>query len=544
MFIMSAEQKITATYQITCSAAEIKSAVREIAWEQTVEIPENLATAPNILSQVVAQIVSITPLGNDNRFAAVLEYNAALASAQLPQLLNLIFGNISLKNNIRLAELTLPGELLARWHGPNYGLAGLREMLGVFDRPLLATALKPRGATAQQLADIAGQFALGGGEIVKDDHNLVEASLDEFKRRVSQCQAAVTQANMRTGRYCLYLPNVCAPADAVERYLEFLMGLGVRGMMMAPFLAGLDVVRSLAARYRLVVMAHPAFTGTFFHDQRHGIEPGILLGTLFRLAGADISIFPNYGGRFCFSREECAGIAACLRNNLGNLRPAWPAPAGGMKFENIPALAEQFGPDAIYLCGGALLGHGKELRESTAALLGKVREHFKERLAAPQLGFTSACEYTAPPSSPPMLKSGESARLPAGVVVEHLPFQSGFSWQGRRPEEYKAAPDLPFKDVSRYELLGRNGEQAKFDLRYFEIAPGGYSSLEKHVHTHAIIALRGRGILRVGLRLYALQPFDVAHVPPLAAHQLRSATDEPFGFFCIVDHERDKPVAP
>ena len=100
------------------------------------------------------------------------------------------------------------------------------------------------------------------------------------------------------------------------------------------------------------------------------------------------------------------------------------------------------------------------------------------------------------------------------------------------------------RGVRRVELAGRFGERTRTDLRYFEIEPGGYSSLEKHLHTHIVIGARGRGVLVIGNRRETLKPMDVAHIGPLEVHQLRNETPEPFGFFCIVDHDRDRPMAP
>jgi len=102
-----------------------------------------------------------------------------------------------------------------------------------------------------------------------------------------------------------------------------------------------------------------------------------------------------------------------------------------------------------------------------------------------------------------------------------------------------------FKSVTRHELIGGFGENTAFDLRYFQIEPGGFSSLEKHVHEHAIVCIRGAGTLTVGDKTYTLKPFDAAYVPPLAVHRLSNDfQNEPFGFLCIVDRERDRPVKP
>jgi quercetin dioxygenase-like cupin family protein len=112
---------------------------------------------------------------------------------------------------------------------------------------------------------------------------------------------------------------------------------------------------------------------------------------------------------------------------------------------------------------------------------------------------------------------------------------AAFRWEGVEEKPYKAAGG--WDGVRRFALAARDG----FELRYFEIAPGGYSSLEKHEHAHVVIALRGRGRALVGREVVELAPFDVVETPPLAAHRWVNAGDEPFGFLCTVDAQRDRP---
>jgi ribulose-bisphosphate carboxylase large chain len=117
-----------------------------------------------------------------------------------------------------------------------------------------------------------------------------------------------------------------------------------------------------------------------------------------------------------------------------------------------------------------------------------------------------------------------------------------FKWSGRSVEEYKTDNDFDFSGINRQELIGKSGEKTSFDLRYFEIEPEGYSSLEKHVHEHVIIGVRGNGVLIKENSSFNIAVHDIAYVSPLEKHQLRNEGKEPFGFFCIVDHKRDKPV--
>ncbi len=119
-----------------------------------------------------------------------------------------------------------------------------------------------------------------------------------------------------------------------------------------------------------------------------------------------------------------------------------------------------------------------------------------------------------------------------------------FSWEGVPVQAYKPAVEsaLAWEGVTRQTLVGSSSEPTAFHLRYFEIAPGGFSSLERHRHAHAVIAVRGRGRVRVGDETFDARPFDLIYVPPEEAHQFINADPhEPFGFLCPVDAQRDPP---
>lgn len=518
------------SYAVICDADEIDREARDLVLEQTVEVPESLITDPDIRERVVGRVDSIAPAG-DGRWQVRAAYRTALVCDQIPQLLNLLYGNISIKKHIRLESVDWPASLLDLFPGPNWGLDGLRRRLGVYDRPLLATAIKPRGASNEQFAAIAGEFALAGGDLIKDDHNLAECDLEAFRARVGLCQEAVDRANARTGRATIYAPNLSVPLEQIEPHLDLLVRLGVGGIMIAPYILGLDALRGIAARYPFVLLAHPTFSGAYYRGAEHGIAPELALGDLMRICGADISIFPHHGGRFALTPDECRGIGAALRRPLGRLRPAFPAPAGGMKLDRVASMAETYGLDTVFLVGGALLSHDGGVAAGATAFLDAIRAHFGERLETPQADQPGACDLDGEPTRPD--------------AAERLPFDpAAHAWADRPPVAYKASADLPFQGVARHELIGMHGEKTNFHLRYFEVAPSGFTSLERHRHTHTVIAVRGRGLLIQGDERRPLAPLDIAYIPPMAVHQLRNETAEPFGFFCIVDAQRDRPIAP
>jgi ribulose-bisphosphate carboxylase large chain len=212
------------------------------------------------------------------------------------------------------------------------------------------------GLSPGALADLAYRLALGGIDLIKDDHGLADQPFCPFDERVRRCAVAVQRANAETGGTSVYLPNVTAPAAEIPRRARFAKEAGAGGLLFCPGLAGLDTMRTLADDdgLALPILNHPALLGGLALGPHNGIAPGLLYGALSRLAGADGAIFPNYGGRFALTPVQCRDIAGGCAADLSGLAPSWPVPAGGMTLERVPELRDFYGPDCILLIGGDL----------------------------------------------------------------------------------------------------------------------------------------------------------------------------------------------
>jgi mannose-6-phosphate isomerase-like protein (cupin superfamily) len=117
-----------------------------------------------------------------------------------------------------------------------------------------------------------------------------------------------------------------------------------------------------------------------------------------------------------------------------------------------------------------------------------------------------------------------------------------FHWEGVDVLAYKQEGSAPFKDVTRQVLFDSADPPAQ--LRYFEVAPGGHTTLERHAHVHSVMVIRGRGQCLVGSQAYELGANDLVAVPPMTWHQFRAAPDSPLGFLCLVAARRDRPQLP
>ncbi|WP_242464748.1 RuBisCO large subunit C-terminal-like domain-containing protein [Halorhodospira abdelmalekii] len=354
------------TYQLTCRPDEDpEDKARGIALEQSAELPAR-CIPEHVYDQVVPTIECLEPLDSGaGRYRLVLDFPEAITGLEPTQLINNLFGNISLKSGIRLDEVTWTPNLLRTLGGPRYGVDGVRELLGIGRRPMTSTALKPLGLDTATLAGFCADFARGGIDLIKDDHGLCNQATSPFHERLLACQRAVNEANAETGGHSLYLPNVTAPQGALAERLDAAQEAGCRAVLICPFITGLDTLLWAREHYDMALMAHPAFAGAIAGAE-HGIDPALLLGEMTRLFGADMVVYTNAEGRFpTYDQALCDRINDRLWRPLGAaaagesaIRPALPTPGGGVDAARAPYWAERYGPDVVLLIGGSLYAQG------------------------------------------------------------------------------------------------------------------------------------------------------------------------------------------
>lgn len=368
------DASLRVTYEVRARAGDIAARAEVLLLEQAVELPRAVAARdPWVAAHILGCVEEIRPAGDD-QYLVTLTQPLATTACDPAQLLTILFGNSSLQPDVGLADVDLPEAAFDWLPGPRAGLGGLRALTGVAGRPLLATALKPMGLRPAQLASLCGTFARAGIDLIKDDHGLADHSFCPFEARVEACLRAVDDVARETGRRALYVPSLMGTPDRVMRQLAFAREAGAGMVLISPMVVGLPLLHQMASLPDgLPVLAHPAFGGVL-----RAAEPA-LFGKLFRWFGADAVIFPHAGGRFSYSEETCRALADALRAPHPRARPAFPAPAGGIRVERIGELLEFYGPDAILLVGGSLYEAGDALFERTRQLVDRVGRAAQER---------------------------------------------------------------------------------------------------------------------------------------------------------------------
>jgi ribulose-bisphosphate carboxylase large chain len=363
--IYVSEERFHVTYRIVGNEQTAYGIAREICLEQTVELPDSMLESGDLLEKVVGRIEACNKT-EYNVYRAVISYAVETTGFEFPQLLNVIFGNTSMKAGIRVEDLFLSQSLLKAFQGPRFGREGIRQLLNKPQGPIIGTALKPMGHSPEALAETAYRLALGGIEVIKEDHGLSNQSFAPYKERVERCVEAVQRANHETGRTSLYAPNVTGPVDQVLARALFAVRNGAGGIEIAPGLAGWDTIRLLrdSEDILLPIFFHPALLGTYTISYEFGVALPVLFGKIPRLAGADAVIFTNYGGRFPTSRNDCERLKEAAVQQVDGHKPVLLMPGGGMTLQRITEIVDFYGQDVIILISGGLFSSGTDLVEN------------------------------------------------------------------------------------------------------------------------------------------------------------------------------------
>lgn len=346
-----------ATYQLQAdSMQEAEDWAKAVAREQTIECIDEGVPHAWILGELLGQVLSVMHQG-DRTFVSRISFNADITGNEMPQLMNVLYGNTSIHVGVKLVGLDFDPEVLAPFPGPQFGIEGIRRVVGRKTGPLLCTVLKPMGQTPDELAELAYQSALGEADMIKDDHSLSMQKWAPFQSRVETIAKAVAKANAQTGRNTIYAPSMLCPIDKIEERATFAVGAGAGGYLLMPGHTSWDSIRFLASRsdLSLPIMCHPSGIGTFCNSEANGMSHQMMYAAYPRLAGADVSIYPSYGGRYGFSRELCVQVAEDCLDPRGMFRPILPSPGGGMRLEIAKTQFDMYGNDALYLFGGAAM---------------------------------------------------------------------------------------------------------------------------------------------------------------------------------------------
>ena len=89
-------------------------------------------------------------------------------------------------------------------------------------------------------------------------------------------------------------------------------------------------------------------------------------------------------------------------------------------------------------------------------------------------------------------------------------------------------------DVKMRMLIGPDDGAPTFNMRMFDVAPGGHTPRHSHDWEHEVYVLAGEGVVLAGGEELAVTRGECLYVPPNEEHQFRNGGAAPLRFLCLV----------
>ena len=332
----------------------IEKAAEAIAAEQST------GTWTEVERERLASDLAARVVRAEGNFAYVAFPEELFEAGNIPQYLSVVAGNLfglGDLNKVRLLDVVFPKSLVKAHKGPRFGIDEARKILGIFDRPLVGTIIKPKvGLSPKETAEVAGQAARGGLDLIKDDETLTDQAFCPIDERVEAVMAELSKVEDETGKNAFYAVNVTCGADEILDRAEDVIGRGANMVMVDVLTAGFSALEVLSRGVKVPVHVHRTMHGAFSRDRRHGISM-VPISRLVRMAGGTNLHTGSYLGKMAGDREENDQCRDALRDDWYGLRPVFPVASGGVHPGNVRPNLEGYGIDCIVQAGGGVHGH-------------------------------------------------------------------------------------------------------------------------------------------------------------------------------------------
>ncbi len=372
-------------FYIESDEVTLKEAAGAVAAESSIGTWTEINTMKKYVEKLQATVFEIR--GNNIKIAYPIEL---FEEVNMPNILSSVAGNVfGLKalKNLRLNNIYLPERLARGFHGPKYGIEGIRNILNVSKRPLVGTIIKPKlGLHVKDHAQVAYEAWVGGCDFVKDDENLAGQSFNKFEERLRETLRRREKAEKETGEQKMYLVNITAETAEMIKRAEQVIEQGGEYVMVDILTCGYSSLQTLRDKdMELVLHAHRAGHAAFTKNPRHGISM-MVISKIIRTIGLDQLHVGTAVGKMFESRDDVIENIDALRGEMFGFKKVLPVASGGVHPALVPSLIDIFGYNVAIQAGGGIHGHkggtrlgAKAMRQAVdAILLEKTLTEFAE----------------------------------------------------------------------------------------------------------------------------------------------------------------------
>jgi 2,3-diketo-5-methylthiopentyl-1-phosphate enolase len=375
------EKHIVATYQVIIKTKDADKLAMAIADEQTtgtwIRVKYETEEKRAKFGGKVLSIYEIPPIDpgyvpDETCYILQIGYPMTNFSQDISMLLTTVIGNISSSGKVKMIDLSFPEEWLKGFQGPKFGIDGIREVLGVYDRPLTNCMIKPCISwTPDEGAELFYEAAMGGIDIVKDDE-LLSADMPycPLEERVPKFMEMEKRAYEETGEHTLYTVNITTDPAHIKEMAYRALDLGANALMVNMYTVGLAATRMITEdpNINVPVLGHVDFSGATASSPYYGVSHNLWVGKLSRLAGVDMEIYGQPYGKFPADQLALTRGIHAFTQDWYHIKPVLALAGGGTIAPAVPYIMQMYGDDCCIAAGGGVHGHPMGSRAGAMSL--------------------------------------------------------------------------------------------------------------------------------------------------------------------------------
>jgi ribulose-bisphosphate carboxylase large chain len=279
----------------------------------------------------------------------------------LPTLLATVCGNLyelAEHSGCKLLDLELPDCFADRYPGPQFGVAGTRQLTGVDDRPIIGTIIKPSvGLSPEQTAELVRELGEAGIDFVKDDELMADPPHSPLAKRVECVMREINRLADKTGRKIMYAVNISDEVDAMKRHHDCVVRAGGTCVMVSLNHVGYAGVSSLRTICELPIHGHRNGWGMLTRHPLLGIE-FTAYQKLWRAIGVDHLHVNGLQNKFWEPDDSVVRSIEALRTPMWGGYQVMPVISSGQWGGQAPeTLRRAQTQDILYVCGGGMMAH-------------------------------------------------------------------------------------------------------------------------------------------------------------------------------------------
>ncbi|MDD5191789.1 MAG: type III ribulose-bisphosphate carboxylase [Candidatus Nanoarchaeia archaeon] len=340
---------------------ELDNAIGGVAAESSIGTWTETATAKSYMAKLAAKVFYIKKIGNNSANIKIAYPSDLFELGNVPDIMSSIAGNVfGMKevDGLRLNDIIFPKNIVKSFKGPKYGIEGVRKIIGIKDRPLMGTIVKPKiGLNVKDHAQVAYDAWLGGCDVVKDDENLSSQKFNKFEDRLKETVKMKEKAEKITGEKKMYMINVTAETKEMLRRAKLVEDSGNEYAMVDVVTVGWSALQTLRdANFNLVLHAHRAGHAAFDRNVEHGINMKVV-ARIVRMIGLDQLHIGTAVGKMFETHDDVIENIKALTEEFYGVKKVFPVASGGLEPLMAPALYNIMGKEVIMQFGGGIHGH-------------------------------------------------------------------------------------------------------------------------------------------------------------------------------------------